>query len=96
MVPNSAAPLPLLERLPIRSVHEHVGPEHHYRDGYEAEDLRRLLEAGGFNVETMGRWGASDIGQSPGLCPLRTWPTGDSGGRGRGHGQTWRRMPAVP
>jgi 2-polyprenyl-3-methyl-5-hydroxy-6-metoxy-1,4-benzoquinol methylase len=56
-VPNLAAPAPLLERLPLRSVHAREGPEHHVRDGYSADELSRLLAESGFRVETMASLG---------------------------------------
>jgi 2-polyprenyl-3-methyl-5-hydroxy-6-metoxy-1,4-benzoquinol methylase len=56
-VPNLAAPAPLLERLPLRSVHAREGPEHHFRDGYAPQELASLLLESGFAVEA-----ASSIG----------------------------------
>ena len=52
-VPNLAAPAPLLERLPVRSVHAREGPEHHFRDGYSPGELTDLLEDSGFRSEAM-------------------------------------------
>jgi 2-polyprenyl-3-methyl-5-hydroxy-6-metoxy-1,4-benzoquinol methylase len=52
-VPNLGAPAPLLERLPLRSIHAREGPEHHVRDGYSPLELIGLLRDGGFQTETM-------------------------------------------
>jgi 2-polyprenyl-3-methyl-5-hydroxy-6-metoxy-1,4-benzoquinol methylase len=52
-VPNLAAPAPLLERLPLRSVHAQEGPEHHFRDGYSPRELTGLLAESGFRIEAM-------------------------------------------
>ena len=52
-VPNLAAPAPLLERLPLRSVHAREGPEHHFRDGYSPRELTGLLVDRGFRIEVM-------------------------------------------
>jgi SAM-dependent methyltransferase len=52
-VPNLAAPGPLLERLPLRSVHAQEGPEHHFRDGYSPRELTGLLAESGFRIEAM-------------------------------------------
>ncbi len=52
-VPNLAAPAPLLERLPLRSVHAREGPEHHFRDGYSPGELTDLLEDSGFRIEAL-------------------------------------------
>ena len=52
-VPNLAAPAPLLERLPLRSVDAREGPEHHFRDGYSPRELTGLLGESGFRIEAM-------------------------------------------
>jgi SAM-dependent methyltransferase len=52
-VPNLAAPAPLLERLPVRSVHAREGPEYHFRDGYSPGELTGLLADHGFRIEVM-------------------------------------------
>jgi 2-polyprenyl-3-methyl-5-hydroxy-6-metoxy-1,4-benzoquinol methylase len=49
-VPNRKAPLPLVERLGLESVHDRPGPEHHVRPGYDARELTELLETAGFDV----------------------------------------------
>ena len=52
-VPNLAAPAPLLERLPLRSIHARQGPEHHFRDGYSPRELIDLLRDRGFKIEVI-------------------------------------------
>jgi SAM-dependent methyltransferase len=49
-VPNRSAPLPLVERLGLESVHDQPGPERHVRPGYEAGELKELLREAGFVV----------------------------------------------
>lgn len=49
-VPNRSAPLPLVERLGLESVHDQPGPERHVRHGYEASELEELLGGVGFDV----------------------------------------------
>ncbi len=51
--PNLAARAPLLERLPLLSVHAREGPEHHFRDGYSRRELTSLLGDSGFKIEMM-------------------------------------------
>jgi ubiquinone/menaquinone biosynthesis C-methylase UbiE len=69
-VPNLAAPLPLLERFPFRSVHAHEGPERHFRDGYDSQALSHLLEAGGFRVERMTSLGGTAYRLASGFVSL--------------------------
>ena len=49
-VPNRSAPLPLVERLGLQSVHDRPGPERHVRPGYDVPELTGLLEDAGFSI----------------------------------------------
>ena len=49
-VPNRDAPLPLVERVGLDSVHDQPGPERHVRPGYEAGELISLLRDAGFET----------------------------------------------
>lgn len=52
-VPNRRAPLPLVERLGLQSVHDRPGPERHVRPGYEAREIGALLSQAGFGIRTV-------------------------------------------
>jgi ubiquinone/menaquinone biosynthesis C-methylase UbiE len=69
-VPNLAAPLPLLERLPWRSIHEQEGPERHVRDGYFAAQLEQLLVGRGFEVESRTSVGGAPYRAAAGAVSL--------------------------
>jgi 2-polyprenyl-3-methyl-5-hydroxy-6-metoxy-1,4-benzoquinol methylase len=55
--PNRDAPLPLVERLPLASVHVEPGPEQHVRDGYAPGELAGLLETAGLRVKNLITFG---------------------------------------
>jgi SAM-dependent methyltransferase len=52
--PNREAPLPLIERLGLQSVHDVPGPERHVRAGYRRTELHALLSEAGFDVAWLG------------------------------------------
>lgn len=52
-VPNRLAPLPLVERLGLESVHDRPGPEHHVRPGYDASEITALLTQAGLGIGTV-------------------------------------------
>jgi 2-polyprenyl-3-methyl-5-hydroxy-6-metoxy-1,4-benzoquinol methylase len=69
-VPNRLAPLPLVERLGLESVHDRPGPERHIRPGYEASELSALLAQAGFDIETVAGIGGTLYRASTGLVSL--------------------------
>lgn len=52
-VPNRLAPLPLIERFGLQSVHDRPGPERHVRPGYAPREIRTLLSEVDLNVGTL-------------------------------------------
>lgn len=69
-VPNSRAPLPLVERLGLESVHDHPGEERHVRQGYEAGELTSRLEAAGLRVSLVRGVGGGLYRATTGLVSL--------------------------
>ncbi|MGH3109380.1 MAG: class I SAM-dependent methyltransferase [Gaiellaceae bacterium] len=49
-VPNRSAPLPLVERMGLDSVHDRPGPERHVRPGYDDDELAALISESGFRI----------------------------------------------
>lgn len=84
----------LLTRAGIPTVHDRPGPEHHYRAGYRAADLRELLDRAGFSVirvSSCARLGARVLIDSIALGHLVLQRLG--GGRGS---WTWGQILAQP
>jgi 2-polyprenyl-3-methyl-5-hydroxy-6-metoxy-1,4-benzoquinol methylase len=68
--PNREAPLPLVERLGFRSVHDVPGPELHVRPGYRQTELHALLSDAGFEVTWLGGVGGSAYRLTTGVISL--------------------------
>ena len=69
-VPNRAAPLPLVERLGLESVHDQPGPERHVRPGYDAAELAALLSSTGFDAISVAGVGGPLYRATAGLISL--------------------------
>lgn len=69
-VPNADAPPPLLERIPAASVHAQEGPERHYRAGYRADALARIVRESGFAVDSVTSTGRRGYRTAAGLVSL--------------------------
>ena len=69
-VPNRLAPLPLVERLGLESVHDRPGPERHVRPGYEAGELTTLLSEAGFDTRSVSGVGGMLYRATTGLVSL--------------------------
>jgi 2-polyprenyl-3-methyl-5-hydroxy-6-metoxy-1,4-benzoquinol methylase len=69
-VPNRRAPLPLVERLGLESVHDQPGPERHVRPGYDARELTELVAGAGFRVYSVAGIGGVLYRATAGLVSL--------------------------
>jgi 2-polyprenyl-3-methyl-5-hydroxy-6-metoxy-1,4-benzoquinol methylase len=69
-VPNRSAPLPLVERLGLESVHDQPGPERHVRPGYDARELTELVTSAGFRVSSVAGIGGALYRATAGLVSL--------------------------
>lgn len=69
-VPNRSAPLPLVERLGLDSVHDQPGPERHVRPGYDAHELTELVTNAGFEVTSVTGVGGALYRTTAGLVSL--------------------------
>jgi len=68
--PNREAPLPLVERLGLQSVHDVAGPECHVRPGYRRAELQALLTDAGFEVASLGGIGGPLYRLTSGIVSL--------------------------